>query len=126
MSDLNLPADASSVKEEALKSKLLVLNEDLGEETVVELSEVFIDSTAEILKKLDAATSAGNYPEIRNLVHSLRGNSGTFGFEFLVSTCKKLEVDITENKFEGTMDMLKIIVKEINDNVELLKRVLNQ
>ena len=116
----------SPEKEESLKSKLEFLNEDLGEETVIELSEVYIESTGEILKKLDAAHASGNFMDIRNLVHSLRGNSGTFGFELLVTTCKELEVSISENRLDGADNLINTVITEVKENVYLLRKMLNQ
>lgn len=115
-----------SEKEEALQQKIEFLNEDLGAETVVELTEVYIESTNEIIKKLKNALDSSDFEKIRNLVHSLRGNSGTFGFELLVSVCKELEVNISENKTDGTDRLLNIVISEVLENVELLRKVLNQ
>jgi HPt (histidine-containing phosphotransfer) domain-containing protein len=115
-----------SEKEESLQNKLEFLNEDLGEETVVELSEVFIESTKEIINKLNNASTAGDYQTIRNLVHSLRGNSGTFGFELLVSTCKELEIKINESSLDGVDILLAKVISEVNENVFILKKMLNK
>ncbi len=115
-----------SEKEEALQQKIEFLNEDLGAETVVELTEVYIESTNEIINKLKNALDSCDFEKIRNLVHSLRGNSGTFGFEDLVSACKELEVNISENKTDGADRLLNIVISEVLENVELLRKVLNQ
>jgi HPt (histidine-containing phosphotransfer) domain-containing protein len=113
-----------SVKEEQLKKKISFLNEDLGEETVIELSKVYIESTDEIIIKLNNSFETGNYQEIRNLVHSLRGNSGTFGFEPLVAACKELELSIADNKTEPAAGLLEIVISEVKENVLLLKKLL--
>jgi HPt (histidine-containing phosphotransfer) domain-containing protein len=126
MIDLNNPDDLLSKKELALRNKLLFLNEDLGEDTVVELTEVFVESTDDILKKLDAAVLKNDFIEIRNLVHSMRGNSGTFGFESLVASCKDIEVNISENKLENILSSIKDIIAEVKEDVFLLKKMINQ
>lgn len=122
MSDLNNGSNLLAEKENALKNKIIFLNEDLGKETVLELTEVYIESTGDILAKLNASFDAGNFTEIRNLVHSLRGNSGSFGFEELVAACKELEISISEGKTENVTELLKRIIDEIKVDVDLLKR----
>lgn len=115
-----------SEKEESLQNKIEFLNEDLGEETVVELSEVYIESTKEIINKLNNASATGDYITIRNLVHSLRGNSGTFGFEALVTACRELEAKISENNLTNSEDLLNKVISEVSENVLLLRKMLNQ
>jgi|GEM_PF-1816621 len=104
-----------------LKKHLLILDEDLGEETVAELTDVFLESANDILSKLVVALGEQNYMEIRDLLHGLRGNSSTFGFEALVTACKELEVDISENRTEHVSERISKIIPEAKENIELLK-----
>lgn len=126
MADLNNSDNLSAEKVNSLKKQLLFLNDDLGEETVVELTEAFVESTEKILTNIDAALKENNYIEIRNLAHSLRGNSGTFGFEALVSACRELEINISNNKFDDTASLLEKITSELKEDVFLLKSLVNQ
>ena len=126
MADLNNSDNLSAEKEEALKKQLLFLNDDLGKETVVELTEAYVESTDKILNNIDAAVKENNYIEIRNLAHSLRGNSGTFGFEALVSACKELEINISNDKLDDTTSLLEKITAELKEDVLLLQRLVNQ
>jgi len=71
----------------------LTLLEGLGSRSdfMERLIAVFINDSAALMDKMDAAVDAKRFGELRSLVHALKGSAGSIGAERLAGACTRLQ-----------------------------------
>ena len=74
-------------------SALDTLSETTGGDSafLAELIDVFLADTVDLLAAIDAASVAGDAPELRRAAHSLKSNAATFGATALTTVARQLE-----------------------------------
>jgi HPt (histidine-containing phosphotransfer) domain-containing protein len=80
-----------STSPENLFAALDELSDQLDRATVVELIEVYTDTSAAQMAKIDQAAASGNLSEINAQAHSLKSSSANMGAIRLSEVCVQLE-----------------------------------
>lgn len=62
-----------------------------GRETVLELIDIYIKSSQELITKIQSARERGDLPAVNSNAHSLKSSSANLGAERLSATCLRLE-----------------------------------
>jgi two-component system sensor histidine kinase RpfC len=99
---LSAPAEAARAPAEPAPSQAsgnvldyeqLNLLEGLGSRSdfMERLIGVFVEDSAALMDKMDAALDGRRFGELRSLVHSLRGSAGSIGAERLTRACGQLQ-----------------------------------
>jgi CheY-like chemotaxis protein len=105
--------------------KLIERHLVLGEDIVVELLKVFLNDTPERLRKISNLVFRGNYREIRDEAHALKGAAASIGASRLAEDCGMIQDACDEGKFTG-LDKLSMkateTFKETNRFLENYKR----
>lgn len=70
------------------------------EESLLSLIDEFIEETKASLQSIAFLRSANKHAEILSILHNIKGNSGSFGFNLLSSKAAKIEAHIKEKRFE--------------------------
>jgi len=69
--------------------------------SVIALIDEFIEETKSEIQSLAFLKSSKNYTEILSILHSIKGNSGSFGFVGLSAKAIQLENQIKKNKLQS-------------------------
>ena len=100
------------------------LSERLGleKEDFLELVELFLETGASDLNKLETALQQEDVEEVVKSSHSIKGASGNLGFTDIFEAAKGVEQNARANSLDGATDAvgaikghLGRIAKEIND-----------
>ncbi len=67
------------------------LKESCGDEGARELLRIFIDSTRDLFKRLDAGIGGGNTKSVKAAAHELKGACASVGAELMTPLAKRLE-----------------------------------
>jgi CheY-like chemotaxis protein/HPt (histidine-containing phosphotransfer) domain-containing protein len=66
--------------------------------------EEFIDESINLLSEIKSLVGRGNYSEIGEKIHIIKGNSGTLGAMKIYNFCQNFEKNIKYNNFENTLE----------------------
>ena len=69
-------------------------------DSLMSLIDEFVDETKIGLESILKLNGANRYTEILSILHTIKGNAGTFGFNKLSSFASQLEINITEGKLD--------------------------
>lgn len=83
-----------------------------------EIVEAFLDDLPNILGKLDSAWASGDYSELREVAHKLKGTGGTVGFREFTGPAETLQNDAAAQRGDRVEDLLREI-REIADAIEM-------
>jgi HPt (histidine-containing phosphotransfer) domain-containing protein len=97
---------------------------DLGleKEEFIELVEVFLESTESDLVRLNSAISAGNFQQVAEAAHSIKGAAGSLGFDNAQSLAKTIEMNAKKEKLEGSRQNADGIKTELVSIARILKQ----
>ncbi|HEY7711485.1 MAG TPA: response regulator [Candidatus Entotheonella sp.] len=87
----SIPAVVPSREEADMLSHLSHLQDEHGDELVVELVELFVSNTPMMLTAMREALSQGDPDGLKQAAHTLRGSSSNLGAALLTSLCLALE-----------------------------------
>jgi CheY-like chemotaxis protein len=104
---------------------LTVLKRDAGE-GFGQLLTMFINELPEKIELIASATAAKNLKEVKNIVHKLKSNCGTFGAFSMLEICKKIEDSIETGLSENTPFLIKELKAESNEVLTTLRQQLNK
>lgn len=94
------------------QNKLNQLHKYGGDELIQSVLSDFELETSEILKRCHENLKSANFEEIRNDLHTLKGNAGTLGIEKMAKHTAALEKNLKQNIFAG-----------LNEHIEELSRL---
>jgi len=94
----------------------------LDEETMEVLTPIFLDSTAECLKKLDAAVAQKDLKQIKNLVHELKGSCSSVGAANMSSLSRQIE-DVLKVDPDAE---LSVYIEGLNKSFAVVKALLDK
>jgi histidine phosphotransfer protein HptB len=77
----------------------------LGEEEIVELVELFLDTCETDLSKLQTALDADAPRGVAEAAHSIKGASGNMRFESIYELAKSIEMDAREKDLARVRDL---------------------
>ncbi|MBW1680193.1 MAG: Hpt domain-containing protein [Deltaproteobacteria bacterium] len=98
--------------------KALAENLGLEEEEYMELLELFLETAAADLEKLEGALEEADADLVSSTAHSLKGSSGNMGFSAFSETARAMEMRGKEKRLDGSaeeLDMLKAELAKIKE-----------
>ncbi len=81
-----------------------VINELLrftGRESLLNLIEEFVSETISLLQSIAILKNHNKYTEILSILHTIKGNAGSFGFAILSNMAASIEIHIREGKLDN-------------------------
>lgn len=79
---------------------LKTLEETVGQETVQELVDLYVDTSPEVIAQLETYADEKNSQQMAFWSHRLKGSSGTLGFDDIHELSKNIEKLCLENKVD--------------------------
>jgi CheY-like chemotaxis protein/HPt (histidine-containing phosphotransfer) domain-containing protein len=73
-------------------------------ENIRSVYEEFIEECINLLVEIKSLIDSGNYPEIGEKIHIIKGNSGTLGALKIYNFCQNFEKSIKSSNFENTLE----------------------
>ena len=86
------------------------LVEEIGEETVCQMLDVFLEETKALLATLPRLSCPADRTRIEREAHSLKSAAGTFGFKRLSALARKLELGagkMSDAEFHAELDLIE-------------------
>jgi signal transduction histidine kinase/HPt (histidine-containing phosphotransfer) domain-containing protein len=101
------------------------LQQSCGEDGALEILTIFVDSSRDILNRLERALETKEVPAIKSAAHELKGASASVGSQSMATICKKLEDMIKENlDYERADEYINELKSSFNTVVSFSKTVL--
>ncbi len=91
------------------QAKLLGLDED----EFFELVELFVETTASDLAKLESAISNGTAGPVVEAAHSIKGAAANLGFPDIHELAKNIEMSARQDALEGGLEAAKTIREKL-------------
>ncbi|MFK8136737.1 MAG: Hpt domain-containing protein [Bdellovibrionales bacterium] len=88
----------------------IIFNEDLKE-----ILPSFMDLTEKDMLELGRAVNNGDFSKINSIAHSLKGDSGGYGFNDLSDLAFKLEIFSNAEDLEATKEQYIFIIDHWNE-----------
>lgn len=95
------PVDSYDEISKPLKSTLLINEPDM-----IDLVERFVDKLPHYINKIVASDECGDWDELRNHVHDLKGTSGNYGFNELYRLMQSVEFELTKENYNGVHSVI--------------------
>jgi HPt (histidine-containing phosphotransfer) domain-containing protein len=87
----------------------------LEEDEFTELAELFLDTCAGDLEKLDAAVTEVNAEEAAKAAHSMKGAAGNLGFVELSDLAKAIEHNARQGSLDGTPENIVVFKEKLGE-----------
>ena len=97
-----------------------------GPAFLVELIDVFLKDSPELIKQMHGGLAAGDIERVRQAAHSLKSNSASFGAERLAGVARELEMIAKSGMLEGAESKLSVIEAEYAHLLPLLEELKNE
>ena len=92
-----------------MNCKELAENLGLEEEEYLELLELFFETMASNLDRLQSGLVAGNSGEVSEVAHTIKGSSANLGLMEIAQSAKGIEERARQNNLEGAADAVETI-----------------
>ena len=92
----------------------LAENIGLEEDEFLELVELFVETSASDLNKLQSAIDQENTQQTVETVHSIKGASANLGFMEISSAAKEIELKARQNSLDGAAERVSIIKEKLD------------
>ena len=115
-----VPAVVPTREEADMQSRLSLLQEEHGDELVMELVELFISNTPTVLTAMREALTHSNPDGLKEAAHTLKGSSSNLGAEPLTSLCVALE----EHGQAGEIQRAVPLIDQLEQEFERVKSTL--
>ena len=116
----SMPVVVPSREEADMLSHLSHLQDEHGDELVVELVELFVSNTPMLLTAMREALAHGDSDGLQQVAHTLKGSSSNLGAEPLTSLCAALE----EHGQAGEMQEAVPLIDKLEQEFARVKLVL--
>ena len=96
-----------------------------GPAFLVELVDVFLKDSPELIEEMRSGLAAGDAERVRRAAHSLKSNSASFGADRLAAVSREIEMAAKSGSLEGTGSKLSGVEEEyarLTPVLEELKR----
>lgn len=100
--------------------KKMAVDLDLELEEFYDLVEVFVETTASDLAKLESAISTGAAQQAVEAAHSIKGAAGSLGLMDTQGLAKEIEMNARQNLLEGSLENADAIKKELHTISDIL------
>jgi PAS domain S-box-containing protein len=104
--------------------ELRLLAEGMGQEVLVDLTQLFFGQAPQLVSELFDAHSRSDLPGIAATAHFLKGSSGQFGARHLQYLCSEIEKAGRQQSLHQIPDLLDSIAREVQHVIDALKRAL--
>jgi HPt (histidine-containing phosphotransfer) domain-containing protein len=84
----------------------------------------FVNSIADTMQSLEVARKNGNYSEIREIAHRLKGTGGTVGFPDFTEPSRKLQ-HAAEHSDEAMIDAMLKELADISSRIAVMAPVMS-
>jgi HPt (histidine-containing phosphotransfer) domain-containing protein len=101
--------------------KELAENLGLEEEEFLELVELFIETSASDIDRLESAIDEENAQEVAETAHSIKGASGNLGFREAQEAAKEIEEKARNERLEGITESVQVLKKKLDLIAELVR-----
>jgi HPt (histidine-containing phosphotransfer) domain-containing protein len=92
-----------------MECKELAENLGLEEGECIELLELFVETTASNLEKLQSGLAAGDSGQVSEAAHTIKGSSANLGLMEISEAAKGIEEKARQNCLEGAADAAQSI-----------------
>lgn len=92
-----------------MECKELADNLGLEEDECIELLELFVETTASNLNKLQSGLAAGDSEQVSEAAHTIKGSSANLGLMEIAEAAKGIEERARQNSLEGAADAVQSI-----------------
>ena len=92
----------------------LAENIGLEENEFLELVELFVETSASDLGKLQSAIDEGDTQQTVEAAHSIKGASANLGFIEMSSAAKEIELKARQNSLGGAAERVRIIKEKLD------------
>jgi HPt (histidine-containing phosphotransfer) domain-containing protein len=92
-----------------MNCKELAENLGIEEEEYIELLELFVETTASNLDRLQSGLVAGDSGAVSEAAHTIKGASANLGLMEIAESAKGIEERARQNNLEGAGDAAEII-----------------
>jgi HPt (histidine-containing phosphotransfer) domain-containing protein len=92
-----------------MNCKELAENLGLEEEEYLELLELFVETTASNLDKLQSGLADGDSGEVSEAAHTIKGSSANLGLKEIAESAKGIEERARQNDLQGVAEALETI-----------------
>ena len=99
----------------------LAENTGLEEDEFLELVELFVETSASDLERLQSAIVIGRTQQVVEAAHSVKGAAGSLGFTGIYDLSKAIEEKARQNSLEGASEALKAIRDRYDQIAEALR-----
>ena len=90
----------------------------LDEEDIIELFELYVETTASDLAELKGAHEAKDSPLVHAKAHSIKGASGNLGLDEIYHLAKEIDDRARVNSLDGLKEMIQILEEKYNSFVK--------
>lgn len=94
----------------------------LEEDEYIELVELFVNTSDTDLNKIEISIGANDPEGTAKAAHSLKGSSGSLGFDAISEAAMKIEKNAREGSLEGAVGSVEII----KDKIRALAALISQ
>ncbi len=77
-----------------------------GDEFLVELIDIFIETSAERIAEVKSGISAGDWGQIQSNIHSIIGPSGNIGATTLLELCRRIEQHADDQELDEISELI--------------------
>lgn len=92
-----------------MNCKELAENLGLEEEEYLELLELFVETTASNLDRLQSGLAEGDSGEVSEAAHTIKGSSANLGLKKIAESAKGIEERARQNDLKGAADAVETI-----------------
>ena len=92
-----------------MNCKELAENLGLEEEEYLELLELFVETTASNLDRLQSGIAKGDSGEVSEAAHTIKGSSANLGLMEIAESAKGIEEKARQNDLEGAAEAVETI-----------------
>jgi signal transduction histidine kinase/DNA-binding response OmpR family regulator len=111
------PPTAIAVLDEEVLERL---RESMGDEFFIELLDVFLNDSQNMVANLSRAAQQGDAATLRSTAHTLKSNSASFGATALSLLCERLESCCTTGMADGASAQVEQIAVELEKTIAAL------
>jgi HPt (histidine-containing phosphotransfer) domain-containing protein len=101
--------------------KELATNLGLEEEEFLELVDLFVETAASDMTKLEAAISHGVTDQTVQAAHAIKGAAGNLGFQDIYDLAKQIEMNARQHVLEGNLQAAHSLRGKLSGVAETLK-----
>ena len=97
-------------------------NVGLEEDEMLELVEIFLDSSGSDLDILHSAIDKADVQQVKEAAHSLKGAAGNLGFTKIYEMARSIEEKAAQNSLEGAAEAFRMSQERYDQIAEAFRK----